>query len=88
MGAKKKTVSKREINKRKRGIAGRMANVRNAERPRSQREFARNIGVFQQNVNRYESGTTPSTEFCIRLALAENVSIDWLLLGVGEMFRK
>jgi hypothetical protein len=41
--------------------------------------------VFQQNVNRYESGTTPHTDFLITLAVKENVSMDWLLLGRGKM---
>ena len=54
---------------------------------RSQRQFARDLGVFQQNVNRYESGTTPHTDFLITLALKENVSVDWLLLGKGKMRR-
>jgi hypothetical protein len=43
--------------------------------------------VFQQNVNRYESGTTPGTDFLIALALKEQISIDWLLLGKGRMRR-
>ncbi len=50
---------------------------------RSQRSFARELGVFQQNVNRYENGTTPHPNFLVTLALKENVSIDWLLLGKG-----
>ena len=54
---------------------------------RSQRQFARDLGVFQQNVNRYESGTTPHTDFLITLALKEQVSVDWLLLGKGKMKR-
>ena len=40
-----------------------------------------------QNVNRYESGTTPHTDFLIQLALKEHISIDWLLLGKGRMRR-
>ena len=36
---------------------------------RSQRQFARDLGVFQQNVNRYESGTTPHADFLIQLAV-------------------
>ena len=43
--------------------------------------------VLQQNVNRYESGTTPHTDFLITLALKEQVSVDWLLLGKGKMKR-
>lgn len=54
---------------------------------RSQRQFARDLGVFQQNVNRYEKGTTPHTDFLIRLAMEENISLDWLLLGRGRMRR-
>lgn len=54
---------------------------------RSQRQFARDLGVFQQNINRYENGTTPHTDFLITLATKENVSLDWLLLGRGKMRR-
>ena len=66
----------------KRKLADRIAEVRG---DRSQRQFARDLGVFQQNVNRYESGTTPHADFLITLAVKENVSIDWLLLGRGKM---
>ena len=48
---------------------------------RSQRSFARELGVFQQNVNRYENGTTPHADFLITLALKENMSLDWLAPG-------
>ena len=68
----------------KRKLSERLAQVRGE---RSQRQFARDLGVFQQNVNRYESGTTPHTDFLITLALRENVSVDWLLLGKGRMRR-
>lgn len=64
----------------KRGIPRRLAEVRGS---RSQRSFARELGVFQQNVNRYENGTTPHADFLITLALRENISLDWLLLGRG-----
>ena len=50
----------------KRKLADRIAHVRG---DRSQRQFARDLGVFQQNVNRYESGTTPHTDFLITLAV-------------------
>ncbi len=66
----------------KRKLPERLAEVRG---DRSQRQFARDLGVFQQNVNRYESGTTPHTDFLITLALKEAVSVDWLLLGKGRM---
>jgi hypothetical protein len=68
------------VERLKRKLPERLAQVRNQ---RSQRQFA----VFQQNVNRYESGTTPHTDFLITLALKESISIDWLLLGKGKMKR-
>ena len=72
------------VERQKRKLPERLAQVRSN---RSQRQFARDLGVFQQNVNRYESGTTPHTDFLITLALKESVSIDWLLLGKGKMKR-
>jgi len=69
------------VERLKRKLPERLANVRG---DRSQRQFARDLGVFQQNVNRYESGTTPHTDFLITLALKEQVSVDWLLLGKGK----
>lgn len=60
------------------GFAGRLATIRG---DRSQRQFARDLGVFQQNVNRYEFGTTPHSSFLIRLAIMEKVDINWLLTG-------
>lgn len=68
----------------KKKLPERLAEIRGE---RSQRQFARDLGVFQQNVNRYENGTTPHTDFLIRLAMQENVSLDWLLLGKGRMRR-
>ena len=72
------------VERHKRKLSERLAQVRGS---RSQRQFARDLGVFQQNVNRYESGTTPHTDFLITLAMKENVSVDWLLLGKGRMKR-
>jgi transcriptional regulator with XRE-family HTH domain len=76
-----KKVSRLSINQQKRQIAKRLAQIRGE---RSQRSFARELGVFQQNVNRYESGTTPHADFLITLALKESISLDWLLLGRGR----
>ena len=70
------------VTRHKRKLPQRLAQIRG---DRSQRQFARDLGVFQQNVNRYESGTTPHTDFLITLALKEKVSMDWLLLGTGRM---
>jgi transcriptional regulator with XRE-family HTH domain len=72
------------VDRCKRKLPERLATIRGV---RSQRQFARDLGVFQQNINRYESGTTPHTDFLITLALKEAVSIDWLLLGKGKMRR-
>ena len=72
------------ISKLKKKLPERLAQVR---ADRSQRQFARELGVFQQNVNRYENGTTPHADFLITLAIKENVSLDWLLLGTGRMKR-
>lgn len=77
-------MAKTALERHKRKLPERLAQIRG---DRSQRQFARDLGVFQQNVNRYEAGTTPHTDFLITLALRENVSIDWLLLGKGKMRR-
>jgi transcriptional regulator with XRE-family HTH domain len=63
-------------------FARRLARIRG---DRSQRQFAHELGVFQQNVNRYENGTMPHTNFLMTLAEEEGISLDWLLLGRGDM---
>ncbi len=73
------------LNRIKKKLPERIAQVRG---DRSQRQFARDLGVFQQNVNRYENGTTPHTDFLITLANKESISLDWLLLGKGRMRRR
>ena len=78
-------MSQAVVNRLKRKLPDRIAQVRG---DRSQRAFARDLGVFQQNVNRYENGTTPHTDFLITLATKESVSLDWLLLGKGRMRRR
>lgn len=83
--AQGKRATRSALEKHKRGIAARLEQLRG---DRSQRSFARDLGVFQQNVNRYESGTTPHADFLITLALQENVSLDWLLLGKGRPRRR
>ena len=77
-------MSKLLVDRAKKKLPERLAAVRGE---RSQRQFARDLGVFQQNVNRYETGTTPHTDFLIQLAVREGISIDWLLLGKGRMRR-
>ncbi len=77
-------MSRAALERHKRKLSDRLAQVRGA---RSQRQFARDLGVFQQNVNRYENGTTPHADFLITLASKETISLDWLLLGRGRMRR-
>jgi transcriptional regulator with XRE-family HTH domain len=77
-------MSKAVVDRTKKRLPERLAQIRGE---RSQRQFARDVGVFQQNVNRYENGTTPHTDFLIQLALKEQISLDWLLLGKGRMRR-
>jgi ribosome-binding protein aMBF1 (putative translation factor) len=74
-------VTRTALEKHKRQIPVRLAKIR---ADRSQRSFARELGVFQQNVNRYENGTTPHADFLITLAVQEGISLDWLLLGRGQ----
>jgi len=78
-------MAKVAVDRQKKKLSERLAQIRGE---RSQRQFARDLGVFQQNVNRYENGTTPHTDFLITLAIKENISIDWLLLGKGRMHRR
>ena len=78
-------MAKATVERLKRRLPERLATVRG---DRSQRQFARDLGVYQQNINRYESGTTPHTDFLITLALKESISVDWLLMGKGKMRRR
>ncbi len=78
-------VTRATIERFKKQIPARLAQIRG---DRSQRAFARDLGVFQQNVNRYENGTTPHADFLVTLALQENISLDWLLLGRGRPRRR
>ena len=73
------------VGRAKRKLCARIAQIRGK---RSQRQFAKDLGVYQQNINRYESGnSTPQADFLIALALKEYVSMDWLLLGRGRAKR-
>ncbi len=83
--AKPVRMTRATLERCKRQIPRRLEQIRD---DRSQRSFARDLGVFQQNVNRYENGTTPHADFLITLALQENVSLDWLLLGKGHPRRR
>lgn len=73
------------VNRLKRALPRRIVTVRGE---RSQRRFARDLGVSQQNISHYERGTTPHPNFLLTLALKEQISLDWLLLGKGRMRRR
>lgn len=50
----------------------------------TQDDLALLLGIQQGKVSRYENaGSTPNAEFLAKLAVALNVSIDWLL-GLSE----
>ncbi len=76
--------TKRQMNQH---LPDRIKLVRNQKGPRSQRQFARDLKVFQQNVNRYESGTMPHIDFLQIVAVKEGISLDWLVYGFGRMKR-
>lgn len=83
--AKSTRLTRTSLDRHKKQIPRRLEQLRG---DRSQRSFAKELGVFQQNVNRYENGTTPHADFLITIALQENVSLDWLLLGRGQPRRR
>lgn len=52
-----------------------------------QGDFADKIDILQQQLSKYERGENkPSAEFFKKLAEKENVNINWLLTGKGQMF--
>ena len=56
---------------------------------RSQRGWARELGVPQQNISRYLlGGASPHVDFLIHIGRRENVNLNWLVLGEGRMHRK
>ncbi len=65
-------------------IVGRLKTLMNG---RSQRGWARELGVPQQNISRYLTGTVPHLGFLIHLARREGVNLNWLALGEGKRFR-
>lgn len=54
----------------------------------SQTEFGRQIGVNRKSVSEYENDNAyPRLMIVIAMAEELHVSLDWLLLGRGEMWR-
>lgn len=52
----------------------------------SMAEIARRIGVPHATVRNYFQGRMPAPEVLIKIANETNVSLNWLLLGNGEMY--
>jgi len=52
----------------------------------SMAEIARVIDVPHATVRNYFSGRLPAPEVLIKIANATNISLNWLLLGQGEMY--
>ena len=66
------SLSPKEVGRRVRKIRGGL----------SQSEFARRIGVPNQNgVSRYEGGRIPPPELLVKIARFGKVSVDWVLTG-------
>lgn len=63
----------------RRKFAKRLAEVRGPNR--SQRRFAHDVGISQQNMNRFFHGALPSFETLVKISKAEQCSLDWLMLG-------
>jgi len=49
-------------------------------------EIARRVGVPHATVRNYFHGRMPAPEVLIKIAHETNVSLNWLLMGVGDMF--
>jgi transcriptional regulator with XRE-family HTH domain len=52
----------------------------------SMAEIARIVDVPHATVRNYFSGRLPAPEVLIKIANATNISLNWLLLGQGEMY--
>lgn len=49
-------------------------------------EIARRIDVPHATIRNYFAGRLPAPEVLIKIAKATNISLNWLLLGSGEMY--
>ena len=52
---------------------------------RSQRQFARDVGIHQQNLNSYlRDERHPGVMQLVKIARAHRLSLNWLVLGRGR----
>lgn len=49
-------------------------------------QIARRLGIPHATVRNYFGGRLPAPEVLIKIANETNVSLNWLLIGVGEMY--
>lgn len=65
-------------------ISNRLITLRNNK---TQTEFAKDLGIDQTYISRYERGfVKPTTEFYLLLNKRLDVNINWLLTGEGPMY--
>lgn len=85
MSQKRKPSLPKTVRDQRQQVQGRLEELKGS---RSQRGWARELGIPQQNISRFLSGTTPHLDFLIHLARRERVSLNWLVLGEGKRYRK
>jgi hypothetical protein len=54
---------------------------------RSERDWAAELGLPQQTLNRWKNGAVPSTPMLRRVCFYESVSFEWLAMGMWPMDR-
>jgi transcriptional regulator with XRE-family HTH domain len=51
----------------------------------SQKDFGESFGVSKSYINNLEHGSKPSLELLISVSTSFDVSLDWIILGIGNM---
>lgn len=67
------------------GWKDRLRSVRLRRGLATQEQLAQKLGIDRRIVSRWEKGQLPSTDKLMVVATALQVSLDWLLLGRGQM---
>jgi transcriptional regulator with XRE-family HTH domain len=47
-------------------------------------EIARRLGLTKQSVYQWQKGNPPGLDMLIKIAQSGDVSLDWLILGIGQ----
>ena len=53
---------------------------------KSMADVARELGLSHATVRNYYLGRLPAPEVLIKIAIQTNVSLNWLLIGTGDMY--